>query len=63
VTDSCPSCAARDIPPADTAHRKGRIVHGYQCRRCGHTWATVRDLAAYSDIHHHAANHPGRRAA
>lgn len=50
INDSCPRCCRRDIAPATTRTRGNRIVDGYRCR-CGATWATTRDLTAYSDIH------------
>ena len=51
LTDSCPSCCRRDIAPAATKARGARVVDGYRCPGCGHTWTTGRDLTAYSDIH------------
>lgn len=63
ITDTCPSCLRRDIPPAATKARGARLVHGYRCPGCGHTWATGRDLTAYSDIHARRAQRPNRKAA
>jgi hypothetical protein len=47
MTDACPACLRRGIPPAATARRGDRIVHGYRCPDCGHQWATTRLLSAY----------------
>jgi hypothetical protein len=47
MTDSCPSCLTRGIPPAATARRGDRLVDGYRCPDCGHQWATARDLTSY----------------
>ncbi|MEV7466189.1 hypothetical protein AB0O20_06690 [Streptomyces kronopolitis] len=62
-TDSCSSCLARGIAPADTRTRGDRRVDGYRCPHCGHTWAVTRDLTAYSDIHARRAHHHARKAA
>jgi len=61
VTDSCPRCCTRDIPPAATRHRGDQILHGYRCT-CGHQWATARLLPAYSELHRPAAAQPTRKA-
>ena len=63
MNDSCPSCLARDIAPDDSRARGDRIVDGYQCPRCNHTWATVRDLTAYSELHARRAQRRSRRTA
>jgi hypothetical protein len=47
MTDTCPSCLARGIPPAKEIRRGDQIGHGYICR-CGHRWATTRSAAAYT---------------
>jgi transposase-like protein len=49
MTDSCPRCQRPGIAPAVTRRRGNRVVHGYQCPACRHTWATTRDLTAYPD--------------
>ncbi|MFE9003155.1 hypothetical protein ACFYOY_13580 [Streptomyces sp. NPDC007875] len=51
LTDSCPRCLRRGIAPATTRTRGNRHIDGYRCPGCGHTWATARDLTAYSDLH------------
>lgn len=51
ISDACPNCCRRDIEPAASRQRGNRIVHGYQCPGCGATWATARDLTAYSELH------------
>ncbi len=63
LTDTCPSCTTRGIAPADTRRRGDRTVDGYRCPNCRHTWATVRDLTAYSDIHAHRAQRRSRKEA
>ncbi|MFD8545583.1 hypothetical protein [Streptomyces sp. NPDC059649] len=63
MNDSCPSCTARDIAPAESRTRGDRIVDGYRCPSCGHTWATVRDLTAYSELHARRAQRRSRRNA
>ncbi len=63
ITDTCPSCLARDIAPAESRHRGDRIVDGYRCPCCGHAWATVRDLTAYSELHARRAQRRSRRNA
>lgn len=55
MADTCPSCTRRDVPPAVTRTRSGRIVHGYRCPDCGHQWVTARLLAAYPDTRRSAA--------
>ncbi|MDX3230563.1 hypothetical protein [Streptomyces sp. ME19-01-6] len=62
LTDTCPSCCRRGIAPAATRTRGNRIVHGYRCG-CGRTWATTRDLTAYSDLHARRTQQPNRKAA
>lgn len=62
MNDSCPTCCTRDIPPAATAHRGDRIVHGYRCPGCGRQWATARSLPAYSELHQRTAARPHRKA-
>lgn len=47
LTDTCPNCLTRGIPPAAERYRGPRVAHGYICRRCGHRWATARLVAAY----------------
>jgi CxxC motif-containing protein len=47
MTDSCPSCVRRRIPPAAHRTRGAATVTGYRCPR-GHTWATSRLTAAYT---------------
>lgn len=51
MTDSCPNCCERGIDPCASRRRGDSIVHGYQCPKCGHRWATSRLLSAYSEIH------------
>jgi hypothetical protein len=46
MTDACPRCLRRDIPPAATRTRGPATVTGYRCP-CGHGWATSRLNAAY----------------
>lgn len=46
MTDTCPSCLTRGVPPAKEIRRGDQIAHGYICR-CGHRWATTRSAAAY----------------
>ncbi|MFE0794705.1 hypothetical protein [Streptomyces mutabilis] len=55
MTDSCPNCCRRGIPPVAERRRDDAIVHGYECPCCGHRWATSRLLSAYSEIHRHRA--------
>jgi hypothetical protein len=63
LTDSCPACCRRGIAPAAHRRRGPRIVHVYQCPGCGATWATTRDLAAYSELHAHTTGPTTRKAA
>ncbi|GES27850.1 hypothetical protein AB0G60_02990 [Streptomyces angustmyceticus] len=63
MNDSCPSCLARDIAPAESRTRGDRTVDGYRCPRCGHAWATVRDLTAYSELHARRAQRRTRKEA
>lgn len=51
IPDSCPNCCRRDIAPAAARQHADRAIHGYACPNCGATWATVRDLTAYSELH------------
>lgn len=62
MTDSCPNCCKRGIAPAAEKRRGDAIVHGYQCPKCGHRWATSRLLSAYSEVHR-ARQRRDRRAA
>lgn len=50
MTDSCPRCLRPAVEPTATRRRADRIAHGYRCPRCGHTWATARDLTAYRHL-------------
>lgn len=50
MTDTCPRCQRPVVEPADTRRRGDRVVHGYQCPRCRHTWTTTRDLTAYRHL-------------
>jgi transposase-like protein len=47
VTDTCPACQRPAVEPSAARRRGDRVVHGYQCPRCRHTWTTTRDLTAY----------------
>ncbi|MBB4893506.1 hypothetical protein FHS39_002537 [Streptomyces olivoverticillatus] len=55
MTDSCPACVRRGIPPAATRRRGDTVVHGYRCPVCGHQWATARHLPAYIPTRRSAA--------
>ncbi|MFF8784743.1 hypothetical protein [Streptomyces sp. NPDC015125] len=63
ITDSCPSCLARGIAPAESRTRGDRTVDGYRCPNCRHAWATARDLTAYSELHARRAQRRSRRTA
>lgn len=63
MNDTCPACLTRDIAPAESHRRGDRTVDGYQCPHCRHTWATVRDLTAYSELHARRAQRRNRRSA
>lgn len=54
MTDTCPNCLTRGIPPAQERRRGQHIAHGYICR-CGHRWATARLIAAYPNLTRKAA--------
>ncbi|WP_327223066.1 hypothetical protein OG229_02660 [Streptomyces platensis] len=63
MKDTCPSCTARDIVPAESRRRGDLVVDGYQCPNCRHTWAVTRDLTAYSELHARRAERRTRRTA
>lgn len=48
MTDSCPACVRRAIPPAAERRRGESVVHGYRCPACGYIWATARHLPVYT---------------
>ncbi|MER7151228.1 hypothetical protein [Streptomyces lydicus] len=62
MKDTCPSCLARDIAPAESRTRGDRVVDGYRCPR-RHAWAVTRDLTAYSELHARRARNRTRKAA
>lgn len=55
MTDSCPSCCRRGIPPVVSRGRGETVVHGYHCPACGHAWITARHLPAYTTTRRSAA--------
>lgn len=63
MTDSCPVCCRRGIPPAAEQRRGDAIVHGYLCATCGHRWATTRHLPSYSELHRRARGSTGKAEA
>ncbi|KOT49942.1 MULTISPECIES: hypothetical protein [Streptomyces] len=63
MTDTCPNCCRRRIPPCAERRRGNGLVHGYRCPGCGHEWVTARYLPAYSDIHRRRAERQTREAA
>lgn len=43
LTDNCPRCLARDVPPDRQAEDYNGNTHtGYCCSACGWTWKTCR---------------------
>lgn len=46
LTDSCPRCQCRGIPPVESRRRGVSVVALYRCR-CGHAWITSRLVDAY----------------
>jgi hypothetical protein len=62
MTDTCPNCVTRGIPPAASRRRGDQIAHGYRCPDCGHQWATARDLPSYSELHRPVSARPHRKA-
>lgn len=58
MTDTCPRCLRRGIPPAASRIRGRAVVDAYRCR-CGHRWATSRDTTAYPST---TATRPARAA-
>lgn len=51
MTDTCPRCLRREIPPAAVRRREGAEACGYRCP-CGHEWAVARHLDAYPQTDH-----------
>lgn len=49
MTDSCPNCCRRDVPPAAEHHCGESVVHACRCPACGHHWTTSRLHTAYPD--------------
>lgn len=46
MTDSCPRCLRRDVPPASCCRRGVETVYVYRCS-CGQEWTTARMTTAY----------------
>lgn len=47
MTDTCPCCLARGIPPTSRRRDGEHTTAAYRCARCGHTWTTSRWTPAY----------------
>lgn len=47
MTDNCPACTRRNVPPVTGRTAGSRASHLYHCPGCGHVWSTNRDLGAY----------------
>ncbi|MEU2924160.1 hypothetical protein ABZ636_03735 [Streptomyces sp. NPDC007251] len=47
MTDTCPRCCRRHVPPRAERTDDSQIRSAYRCPDCGHAWITSRQRAAY----------------
>jgi predicted RNA-binding Zn-ribbon protein involved in translation (DUF1610 family) len=47
MTDTCPNCCRRDVPPRAERSDDRQLRHAYRCPDCGHAWITNRLRTAY----------------
>ncbi|MEV8548361.1 hypothetical protein AB0L04_00700 [Streptomyces glaucescens] len=47
MTDSCPRCNRRDVPPRAERTDDTQTRSAYRCPACGHAWITSRLRSAY----------------
>ncbi len=50
MTDACPECCAGPNEPIVSRADGEQLTDTYRCPRCGHTWITRRNAAAYQDF-------------
>ncbi|MGY1579191.1 hypothetical protein [Streptomyces sp. MN13] len=47
MTDTCPRCSCRGIPPRAERTDDTQTRSAYRCPDCGHAWITSRLRSAY----------------
>lgn len=47
MTDTCPNCCHRGVPPRTERDDGAQLRSAYRCPNCGHAWITNRLRDAY----------------